>query len=190
MNLRIVFGQSYANSSTSIISKRACERVIREPDEVERVEADPGGKAIVARAKRLNDPDRGPYIGIVTTIDEGDVVTVAGGFRIPPSLAEKAGGLEPSRLLRELALECGIPLNVNGQVTRYIDQAFVDVDSTSDLALLRALEVPKVEGQPWIIQGRRTQPAKTTEGYKVEIRDFFCLDRLLYLQWLYGNEPV
>lgn len=179
--MRAIFSELYERSFTSIISKRAVERVIREPDKVEELDTGDGGK-IVTRSKLLHDPERGEHYAVVTTIDRDDRAVFQLGFRLRPDVADSPADISPSGLLEALANRCGQEMKVGDTRMSYIDHVEIHVASATVRTVFTELDIPRVEGRPWITVGR-VRFDREQDGYRMTLEHYFCIDRLEYLKW-------
>ena len=185
--MKVVFTELYERSFASIISKRAVERVIREPDKIEELDAG-DGSTIVTRSKLLSDPERGDHYAVVSTIDRGDQAIFQGGFRIRQDVVATPETLTPSGLLEALANRCGQELQAGNTRGNYIEHAELHVASANAGTVFGALKIPQIEGRPWITTGRtRFDPEQ--DGFRMTVEQFFCVDRLEYLKWWYEGVP-
>ena len=180
--MRINFAQSYSESFTTIISKRGAERVVNNPDKIDSIETEEGQPRIVTRSKLVQDQELGAHFFVVTSIDDQDVVTVTGGFRIRTDVAENSDSLSPVQLLKSLAKQVGEHLIVGDSPTTFIDHEEIQVRRMDFNDLIRILGVPMTEGQPWVILGA-ARFRKYDGGYIAELQNFFCVNRLKYLKW-------
>ena len=117
------------------------------------------------------------------SIDEGDTVSIMGGFRIRRDVVEDADSLNPTALLKALANRVGEDLNIGGSAQKFIDYAQVRVPRMDFQAVHQSLNLPE-EGQPWVYLGSVRFRKSRYDEYVAELKDFFCINRFKYLKWM------